>query len=303
MMTPEARYIFEQLPQHVQQVLRPSLGIRTTPVPIEQISTGQSRIGGIPDLPEGFLWPSYDGRPLSFIAQLNLAEIATYPRVFPAVQPPDVSQGVLPIPDLPERKPLLLATGSLLFFYDSEQKTWGFDPNDEGSARVIHISDSNSELRRTPPPKNMVEWGQFPSCAVEFLPQASLPVPRTYDFVPALSKEEQRRVQEFHKVQKIVLGSAEHRLGGYATCIQNAMELECQLVTNGLYCGNSSGYTDPRVGEIRAGAKDWILLLQIDTDANTDMMWGDCGMIYYWMRRQDLLAGDFEGIWLVLQCC
>jgi hypothetical protein len=31
-----------------------------------------------------------------------------------------------------------------------------------------------------------------------------------------------------------------HRLLGYAEPVQSEMELECELVTNGLYCGDSS---------------------------------------------------------------
>ncbi len=53
------------------------------------------------------------------------------------------------------------------------------------------------------------------------------------------------------------------------------------------------------------GAKDWILLLQVDTDDDSDgpgWMWGDCGRIYFWIRRQDLAARRFDRAWTVLQC-
>jgi uncharacterized protein YwqG len=33
------------------------------------------------------------------------------------------------------------------------------------------------------------------------------------------------------------------------------------------------------------------------------MMWGDAGRIYFWIRREDLLARDFDRSWLILQCC
>jgi uncharacterized protein YwqG len=31
-------------------------------------------------------------------------------------------------------------------------------------------------------------------------------------------------------------------------------------------------------------------------------MWGDCGMLYFWIRRDDLARRDFSGAWVVLQC-
>jgi uncharacterized protein DUF1963 len=39
--------------------------------------TSSSRIGGVPDLPRGAAWPTWDGKPLHFICQVNLAELPT----------------------------------------------------------------------------------------------------------------------------------------------------------------------------------------------------------------------------------
>ena len=94
-----------------------------------------------------------------------------------------------------------------------------------------------------------------------------------------------------------------HKLLGHSENIQGDMELECQLVTNGLYCGDPSGYQDPRAAALIAGAADWVLLLQIDSDEdNCGMMWGDSGRIYLWIRREDLQARRFAQAHLILQC-
>jgi hypothetical protein len=44
-----------------------------------------------------------------------------------------------------------------------------------------------------------------------------------------------------------------HQLLGWPTLIQNPMELECQLASNGIYVGNSEGYRNARVEGLRAG--------------------------------------------------
>jgi uncharacterized protein YwqG len=55
--------------------------------------------------------------------------------------------------------------------------------------------------------------------------------------------------------------------------------------------------------ELKAGSMDWHLLLQVDSEQAAGMMWGDVGRLYYWIRSKDLKAGNFDNVWLVLQCC
>jgi uncharacterized protein YwqG len=94
-----------------------------------------------------------------------------------------------------------------------------------------------------------------------------------------------------------------HRLLGHPDHVQGDMQVECQLVTNGLEWGAPSGYRDPRAVSLRPGAGDWRLLLQVDSEEAAGMMWGDAGRVYFWIRREDLLARDFDRSWLILRCC
>jgi uncharacterized protein YwqG len=80
------------------------------------------------------------------------------------------------------------------------------------------------------------------------------------------------------------------------------MELECQLVTNGIYCGDPSGYEGPRAAVLEAGSADWRLLMQLDSDDEAGMMWGDAGRLYFWIREADLRERRFDKVWLILQC-
>ncbi|NWJ45845.1 MAG: DUF1963 domain-containing protein [Chloroflexi bacterium] len=72
---------------------------------------------------------------------------------------------------------------------------------------------------------------------------------------------------------------------------------ECQLEANGV-----TEFNDPRRESLKSGIKDWILLLQINSDAVPDTEWGDTGRIYYFIRKQDLEKLDFNKVWLIMQC-
>jgi uncharacterized protein YwqG len=80
------------------------------------------------------------------------------------------------------------------------------------------------------------------------------------------------------------------------------MELECQLVSNGVYCGEPSEDDSPETRALEGGAKDWRLLLQVDSDDDLGVTWGDLGSLYFWIRESDARSGRFDNCWVVLQC-
>ena len=278
-MTANANESYERLPDRVKGCARPSLRIRTTPTPIEEIELGQSRIGGQPDLPPHFQWPRFGGQELAFIAQLDLAELAAQPSVLP----------------LPKQ-------GYLAFFYDCEQQPWGFAPKDLGSARAFYFPGPASSLIRTELPDDVSESGRFQCCALKYTLDHNLPDAWSAHYDPELSEDEKTLLFNYHEALCDESNTPRHRLGGHADCVQNPMELECQLVTNGIYCGDASGYEDPQSKILAPGALDWRLLLQVDTDDDAGFLWGDCGTIYYWLREEDMRACEFDMCWLILQC-
>ena len=97
--------------------------------------------------------------------------------------------------------------------------------------------------------------------------------------------------------------STHHQVGGYPDPIQgDEMEEQCLLVSNGVYCGDASGYNSNKAEELKKEKNDWKLLFQIDSDDDLELMWGDCGMLYFWIKESDGKALNFDNVWLVLQC-
>jgi uncharacterized protein YwqG len=93
-----------------------------------------------------------------------------------------------------------------------------------------------------------------------------------------------------------------HRIGGRPTPVQGDMQTECALVSGGYWCGNADAYKDPGAEPIRATADQWTLLAQIGSDSKAEMMCGDCGQLYVWIRRDELCARRFSAARMIQQC-
>ena len=92
------------------------------------------------------------------------------------------------------------------------------------------------------------------------------------------------------------------KLLGYPDVIQSSMEEQCAAITKGFIGGIDSPkkYRE----EVIKDSKDWILLFQMDTVETSDyeLMFGDSGHIYFWIKKEDLKNKNFDNIWLILQC-
>ena len=224
-----------------------------------------------------FAWPTSAGKPLAFIAQLDLAELAAAH---------DFSW--------------LPSEGSIAFFYDVERMPWGFDPKDRGSWHVAYLKDATiaAEHPRALSLKSHVRHSFVAPSKVAVYPDADAPAIEALN----LSDEESDAYCDFRNSDDANLPA--HQVGGFPSPVQNnTMELECQLASNGIYVGKPDGFASERAKELEAGASDWRLLLQLDSDDELDFMWGDAGMIYFWIREQDAMEKRFDRSWLILQCC
>lgn len=278
----------------VEPFLKNSIRLNLSTVSEDQIKIGSSKIGGKPDLPKNQKWFTETNseiikekkflffntkiekeitRPLSFIAQINLSEVSHL-----------------------NKEQLLPNNGFLYFFYTAEQNAWGFDIKDKNKFKVFYYEGDSSELVRTEYPDNLSEYGKFKNCALSFEEDISMP---TMDNQIYNSLDEKEIDYIFGEIMETELVT---KLLGYSDIIQNEMELECELVTNGIYCGNPSGFENPKAKELEPNAKDWQLLFQIDSDDNAQMMWGDCGRLYFWIKTEDLKNKRFENCWTILQC-
>jgi hypothetical protein len=82
-----------------------------------------------------------------------------------------------------------------------------------------------------------------------------------------------------------------HRVGGYPDEIQeDRFPLLCEHMARGLPDPDYGGEVPP---DIERAAEDWRLLLQVDSDSDLKMNFGDGGRLYVFIRRSDARRGEF----------
>lgn len=275
--------IRQNAPQRLQDaliaLLKPAIGLDATRTDDAEIADGASKFGGAPDVPLDFEWPMHEGRPLDFMGQINLEEIAPF----------DI-ESVLP------------EQGLLSFFYDCANSPWG-ELSDWGAWRVFWFSDPIL-LRRQPPDRELASAPNSfsPPNSCVLTPSARWTLPGALYFYPELKPvssdgkygPEDEALDEILEQINYPEEYPEHFLLGQHDPVQNEMLSECVFQSRGLSYGEWETVLDE--------AKQWRLLWQIGGDHDADLEWGDGGEAYFFIHQDDLAKRDFSKVRFSWQC-
>lgn len=250
-----------------------------------------SRFGGKPATPDHFKWPrfeakNYDGeiadRPLSFLCQINLEEIASF-----------------------DKDSLLPHKGLLLFFYEQESACWGFDPKDHGCSRVFYFENTD-QLALAELPEDLKEEYRVKEYALDFCANHSFP---SFEELECHSDVDcdWDAYDEALEQTDYDMESERHKLLGYANLIQGEMLTECEQISREVYCGDVKSYqslSDQEKADIKKAASNWVLLFQMTSieDEDYELMFGDAGNLYFYIRKDDLKNKNFDNVHFSLQC-
>ena len=231
--------------------------IRATSQASRKTKPWESKVGGIPYLPKNQPWPSSsDGNDLFFLAQIKFAET-----------PP-----LAPFP-----------TKGILQFFIHDDDLYGMDFDDgenPDTFRVLFHPEvvENETLLQTKLPGTSWDEDLLPHHPDECYPlifglgEEVVPI-SDFQFYQHFGSEFFR---QFGEKEWDVMGEFEksvrsqgHKIGGYAYFTQD----------------------DPRRPD-----DPMLLLLQLDSDEQMDLMWGDMGVGHFFIREKDLAALDFSRV-------
>ncbi len=262
-------YDLDELKSEILQVSRTAILLRTSKCAEKNIPLGASKIGGNPDLPASAVWPTHtSGRPLAFLAQINLQDLRMLGRPF-------------------DRFP----TAGLLSLYS----VWGWMLPDDADPQIpdgpessdwtqcIHTG-TEGPLERRKQPKGTHRSKPAPVTPIlirSFPSDLSEPSIKMQTW----TAKQKKRYLEFYcaftdlQIRALApnqLGSW-HQLGGYGRFQQTPPEL------------------------IRSGEYELFLQLGSD-DWASDMMWGDAGELSFLLKSDSFQKGQFNEFSAELQC-
>lgn len=229
---------------------------------------GGSRLGGLPDMPPAFAWPTYGGCdqiPMEFILQLDFADLPELP----------VSSGVA-----------MPAAGLLTLFVAWEDPVLA-EPAYQGHQRLAWTESSQrGQLSPAEPPSGRDPFHVYDPQPLGFRLDVSYPNPHDF-FDWELDDPDFREfaaIAEGLEPHHQMLGTVHTFEGSLLDVLPSQESSEQQLAPWS------------EVMEVPRARADWVALLRIDSNHETGISFGDWGTHYVAIPRADLEAGDLSRV-------
>ena len=238
-----------------------------------------TKIGGKPNLPEDIEWPTVEGDPMSFVAQVDLNDL-----------PPEQIGNL---------------KGAILVFAKLTDVDY-LEPNFK-NYKLIHIQNLSAPEREFP--ENLDNYDRFePTYLTNFLFEGDIPQNITdeidclkygTDHAPSIDNYFDMAENYYEGLPEAQLVKDKAiKIGGYGNFMQGGGLGEFPFIER--------NFKNSRLKECvhKLAEKDYVLFMQIfsEKDKEQKMLFGDAGIIYIYVKRSDLLAGKLENVVFDMQC-
>lgn len=287
-----AKFGLSHLAEELLELALPAAGVRYLPLTPEAIRPGQSRTGGVPDVPPDFVWPEHEGESLMFLAQYNLDEVrAAFADAYAPSSQMVFELDFAPPPDL-SRSPLSLQ-GLLSVFYQFDMSTE--HPPNRGSWRVLYYEGDCSLLAPASPPSEPRAYDRFSTLSYRacwMLPSSDSPLLDYLNLAPEDQRRYKEMIEDLLSMQAPWMDMGDHLLG-YPLPVQDEdMMTICRRVSNGVPYTRYPHSLLPEA-ERRIKPQKWRSLLEFsDFDQS----------LFFWIEEDDLFARRFENVLVIAQC-
>lgn len=179
-----------------------------------------------------------------------------------------------------DKKNLLPKSGILYFFYQVSEQPWD---NTTNGAHVLYFDVPIADLHKKDYPDNLTQEETITERALQFKVENSYP---SFDDLLRLSQDTQYLIDHWDE---------------YTTAFERLAD---DYLNDEAGIGFLLGYAELIQSSIVDNLENNVLLLQLDSDEENDdgVIFGDCGSIYYYIPKQDLIDRRFDQPTFELQC-
>ena len=232
---------------------------------------GQTRFGGAPEITGD--WPRFGGRPMAHLARMDLAEIR-------AAGGPD----------------WLPAEGRLQVFLDMGVRAQDFEPE---QPRACIVRWETGDAPPLSPPADLKPRSRIAPFPLTFQSRISHADERVDIDWKRLTRDEERTLDA--AILGFLSPEPAHQIGGYPGNLQgDVMEIQCAVARARGGDIRNLGDEDPTPADF-AAAREWRLLLQVDSDPAAGFDWIQNGRLYFWVHEAEARAGEFSRVFVLAQ--
>lgn len=231
-----------------------------------KINLGDSKFGGMPDLPENIEWPKSENEPMSFLAQINLEQISKF----------DINKS--------------LPSSGILYFFIANPSEYSLDH------KVIYTVDS--EIKERPFPKELIEDCRFNDLKMSFETIYTFPSSETLE-VESLTEND---LSSYYDIDEDFFTYENNQILGHTYPMQNDVKIEwaCQYI--GIeHTSESLIMNNEKIESFR---NEFINLFQFSTENSIPEFSENfyiCSMGYFGITKNDLEKRNFDTTILVFQ--
>jgi len=232
---------------------------------------GRTRLGGEADASGD--WPRFRDRPMACLARIDLGEVR-------ATGGPDWLPG----------------EGRLQVFLDMGDRPQDFEPEQPGACVVRWETGPE---RPASAPDDLRPRSRIAAFPLKPTPRMSYADERIEIDWRALTRDENRTLEA--AVLDMLSPEPAHQIGGYPGNLQgDDMEVQCAAAAAGT--GDVRTFDPDALTEATIeAAKDWRLLLQVDSDPAASLDWMQRGRVFVWIHEAAARRGDFSQVFAFVQ--
>lgn len=154
----------------------------------------------------------------------------------------------------------------LYFFYNFTQMAWGYNHSDKRYFKVLYHNGDTLKLKTRKRPRN--KFDVFPEYKIT--------------------------------IETSDIPNQNHQLFGEHFKIQDNLFWDAEMAFQDIDFEDFTMLSERRQKKVIDGSNEWVLLLQLDTDEDLDWHWGDSGMLYFVIKKQDLAENKFNKVRAIL---